>query len=1453
MKKNSVLRAHISHLLKKGYSHDSIRLNLINYGFDEDYVAEELKSVKMKPIKYWAAGIIAILILAFVLRPSFTGFAVSDESYPAVSIASADYAYGFGLLYQGVGEDNKEHIYKDKSELPIQGKQKGSVNIVDYTNSGKLYYFTTGFYKDVDGNEIASSDLYDAYNNIINTGVTNLKYSASAWCDIDNNGFSDLIVIGSDNQGNKHFNVYMNDGGVLTESDSFDGLDNGDVNCFDNGSGWKNIVVCGRDKEDKPINRVYINSDGKLLEATSLEGIKDCDIEVGDFYGRGKADFIISGTSHTAMPVTYLYNTASLQKISLLLNQTILNPSISAADYNGDGAIDFAVSGGEFANPKTLFYKNINGEFFLDATDNALQLKDGKLLFFSDNGLKLFSTGKDRNKKLHAQLLSGFSASVNTPSIPTNLSYENINNKYIKLIWQANATLFNVRAGDSTNPNKYLSGFANSTPEINAFKILASPCNKDIDKFFFQVQSIDGAYAHSDWSSQFEITCKTNQTANETNSTNIILPTTGYLEIITKPSKAAIYLDGNPVGATPVTLQNLSPLTYQITITKDKYLPYAQSILVEAGKTITINAKLTPNITEPVIWNPPDQKFDNINYHAQYERADDYVLVTETITNEDTYTHNNIDITHEFTAGNRFYSKRDSSHIYAVIALLKSGEKKTLSLQIPKDTPYGQTISTEITSEKYIPPANIIKNITPVIETKDNKTAISVNVSFNQSILARDVYVKQTIPKCLAERINELSANSNREFIIINEDPVIMWHFDNLVDAEQLKLEIHAVAQENCTNQIFTEIVAKKYLVQRDREKPMNAAVLFVFAFMGALGLFYFVSNAKKYHLKTAIIIGTILVILLEATDTMDLLNPSINFAKKFLSWIAMIAFLAGISLYRVLFIGAKEKEKSKAVESQAKADFEFKKITHQIEVSELKDKQSIFAAWKKHDEWIVNFLLITAFIVLSLKDITYTAFTAYGTENLFGDLELFIILHSKFLETTVFFAGIATLLAAMAYIIMRAKPMLPSVFSFLQKDGRLTWWKKPLFTIVLVIGFYIAIFNFFFDWFSISFDAPMLTIIVLIMLWGTIKNYSNRILRFLRIPWQFKEAANEHFEDAQDRQDNALEAFVKMFTHSRNFFIAFSSLPVFIAVVELYNYGIYMLLGFRSIYFDGIDFDMLRLKDLHLPLGLLPAYYLQVAGLLACAVLAFLFWYHFYSKREMTMPNTLVRDKPNHPLLFSIFLSAFVSFWITPVLNIAFVHSASVAGMAIYLKEAASCTNMFITYFIPAVIFVLSYLYFKHKKVNNGKDRIPLNLLPYGTVLFTVIAITVYFMTGFFDKASFYHAITFSLSVEWATSSFVFFCQILYFVILLASIYTLIGEFLALAKEELGEYHWYHHLIFTFYAHHHKAHIVRLYRWVRKAFKEGISAATIIAMCRKQGYSDEDITEAMRHVQYRQ
>jgi len=426
---------------------------------------------------------------------------------------------------------------------------------------------------------------------------------------------------------------------------------------------------------------------------------------------------------------------------------------------------------------------------------------------------------------------------------------------------------------------------------------------------------------------------------------------------------------------------------------------------------------------------------------------------------------------------------------------------------------------------------------------------------------------------------------------------------------------------------------------------------------------------------------------------------------------------------------------------------------------------------------------------------------------------------------------------------------MPPSVFSFLQKDGRLAWWKKPLFTAILVVGFYIAIFNFFFDWFSISFDAPMLTLIVLIMLWETIKNYSNRVLRFLRMPWQFKEAANENIEDAQDRQDNALDAFVKMFTHNRNFFIAFSSLPVFIAVVELYNYGIYMLFTFRSIYFDGIDFDMLRLKDLHLPAGLLPVYYLQVAGLLVCAVLAFLFWYHFYSKREMTMPNALVRDKPNHPLLFSIFLSAFASFWITPVLNIAFVHSASVAGMAIYLKDAIWNANLFAIYLVPSVIFVFSYIYFKYKKTTNEKNRMPLNLLPYGTVLFTVMAITVYFMAGFFDKASFYHAMTFSLSVEWATSSFVFFCQILYFGILLASLYALTGEFLALAKEELGEYHWYHRLIFAFYAHHHKPHIVRLYRWAQKMHNNGTMPEIIIEMCRRQGYTENDIAEAMRHV----
>ena len=69
-------------------------------------------------------------------------------------------------------------------------------------------------------------------------------------------------------------------------------------------------------------------------------------------------------------------------------------------------------------------------------------------------------------------------------------------------------------------------------------------------------------------------------------------PTTGTLTITSTPSDAAIKIDGEYMGTTPLTLKNRKAGTYRITFSAEGYETTTQSVTVTAGKMATCSATL---------------------------------------------------------------------------------------------------------------------------------------------------------------------------------------------------------------------------------------------------------------------------------------------------------------------------------------------------------------------------------------------------------------------------------------------------------------------------------------------------------------------------------------------------------------------------------------------------------------------------------------------------------------------------------------------------------------------------------------------------------------------------------------------------------------------------------------------------------------------------------------------
>jgi hypothetical protein len=73
-----------------------------------------------------------------------------------------------------------------------------------------------------------------------------------------------------------------------------------------------------------------------------------------------------------------------------------------------------------------------------------------------------------------------------------------------------------------------------------------------------------------------------------------LVPTVGELQVASRPSDAAIYLNTQPRGTTPRLIKDLAPGNYTVVLQKAGYEDYSRQVILEAGKELKIDAALAP-------------------------------------------------------------------------------------------------------------------------------------------------------------------------------------------------------------------------------------------------------------------------------------------------------------------------------------------------------------------------------------------------------------------------------------------------------------------------------------------------------------------------------------------------------------------------------------------------------------------------------------------------------------------------------------------------------------------------------------------------------------------------------------------------------------------------------------------------------------------------------------------
>jgi hypothetical protein len=101
------------------------------------------------------------------------------------------------------------------------------------------------------------------------------------------------------------------------------------------------------------------------------------------------------------------------------------------------------------------------------------------------------------------------------------------------------------------------------------------------------------------------------------------------------------------------------------------------------------------------------------------------------------------------------------------------------------------------------------------------------------------LYMK--IPKCLAEHIDDIEFDFEG-YEVINEDPVMVWHFKGLSDVKELTYRVKGKIPQDCLDQIRSLPIAD--LIKSEKSNPFS--VLFAVAFVIIIVSGYLYFNMKK-------------------------------------------------------------------------------------------------------------------------------------------------------------------------------------------------------------------------------------------------------------------------------------------------------------------------------------------------------------------------------------------------------------------------------------------------------------------------------------------------------------------------------------------------------------------------------------------------------------------------------
>lgn len=381
----------------------------------------------------------------------FLDFIITGEHIPWFCISS---------VFQNHGDGTFSDI-----DAGLTGVTLSSVDWGDFDNDNDLdllitgqtsgMYYITKIYRN-DGN----GQFTD-----IQANLPGISCGAARWGDYDNDGQLDVILTGNFDWFNDVTWLFRNDNGIFTlVNTDFPGYWFSDIAwCDYDNDGDLDFVLIGRKSEENFAHIFRNDGNGVFTDILAgLPGVGNGSVSWGDYDQDGRPDLLISGYNGSGSN-TIVFRNDGNDVFTNIENDFLLlgSESVRWGDYDNDGDLDISLPGNANAIGYNFkIYRNEGGVFIDDTGGSLLTFGDTVEWgdFDNDGDLDLLVSGWEFWDGPTAVILRNDGNFVpNTPPIPPESLNAEVTDNAVMLHWekstdsqtQSDGLTYNVRIGSS--------------------------------------------------------------------------------------------------------------------------------------------------------------------------------------------------------------------------------------------------------------------------------------------------------------------------------------------------------------------------------------------------------------------------------------------------------------------------------------------------------------------------------------------------------------------------------------------------------------------------------------------------------------------------------------------------------------------------------------------------------------------------------------------------------------------------------------------------------------------------------------------------------------------------------------------------------------------------------------------------------------------------------------------